>query len=315
MKFTPLANEKKSPLVSVVIPHYNHFDYVEKAIESVLIQTYKNYEIIIIDDCSHDQKKFLSLQQKYKDRKFIKFFKNNENIGTAATINRALDIYKGDYFSWLSSDDYYDKNKLLYQLNSRKNQDQVIYCDIYNIKGKKTIKKFNSSVENQNFYWWLLLSDKLHGCSLLIPRKIIESVGYFRPELKFVHDYEYWLRISHHYHYVYCKYPLVYSLEHEAQTSKLKVNEVKKEKTKFYIKYVRKNFFLFLYKKNYLMLFKIFYSFASRDYLYLVYFLKRQYKIFYLNSRLHDEIIYSFFINTGHLIGRLKSKLRAILVR
>ena len=92
----------KNPLVTIVIPSYNHADFIERAIESVFNQTYKNIEVILIDDGSTDSTKTRveKLQKKFS---FQAIFQ--ENIGLSATLNKLIDMASGEYISVCSSDE------------------------------------------------------------------------------------------------------------------------------------------------------------------------------------------------------------------
>ena len=93
------------PLVSIIIPIYNRANYLEKAIESVLKQTYENIEIIVSDNASTDNT--MEVMQKYKDNPKIKYFRNKKNIGMAPNWKKALYEYaKGEFAMILSDDDY-----------------------------------------------------------------------------------------------------------------------------------------------------------------------------------------------------------------
>ena len=90
-------------LVSIIMPSYNTANYISESINSVMNQTYKNWELIIVDDCSTDNtdeivKKFL------KDKR-IRYFKNNKNSGAAISRNKALREAKGRWIAFLDSDD------------------------------------------------------------------------------------------------------------------------------------------------------------------------------------------------------------------
>ncbi len=122
---------KNNPLVTVIIPSYNHEKYVVKAIESVLSQTYKNIELIVIDDGSidHSVKKILELKGRYSF-KFIA----RKNKGLANTLNQAIKLAKGLYITVLASDDYYLPKRIEHavnQLNLLPKEIVAVYSDGY----------------------------------------------------------------------------------------------------------------------------------------------------------------------------------------
>lgn len=98
-------------LVSVIMPNYNTAEFLPAAIESVLNQTYTNWELIIADDCSTDES--LKVIQSYSDgNDKIKLFKNEKNYGAAHMRNLALREAKGEWIAFLDSDDLWSENKL-----------------------------------------------------------------------------------------------------------------------------------------------------------------------------------------------------------
>lgn len=99
-----------NPLVSVLIPTFNKGEYIEEAIESVLLQTYGDFELIIVDDCSMDNT--ASIVKKFLADKRVKFFQNDENLGIGGNWNKALSYATGKYIKYLMADDKFE-NKLL----------------------------------------------------------------------------------------------------------------------------------------------------------------------------------------------------------
>lgn len=100
-------------LVSVIMPAYNAAKYITESIESVLNQTYQNWELIIIDDGSKDNT--AEIIGKYTDQR-IKFYKNETNLGVSATRNKAIQIAQGSWTAFLDSDDKWAEKKLERQL-------------------------------------------------------------------------------------------------------------------------------------------------------------------------------------------------------
>ncbi len=102
-----LKKDEKLPLVSVCIPAYNHQKYVLESLQSVIVQDYKNIELIIINDGSKDKtdEVIKSYEQQCRER-FVKFeYRNRENRGISTTLNEMVDWSKGKYFTVIASDD------------------------------------------------------------------------------------------------------------------------------------------------------------------------------------------------------------------
>ncbi len=103
-----MNNKNKNPLVSIITPCYNGENYISKFLDSILIQSYSNIELIIINDGSTDNT--LDILESYKDKFCLKEISyliiNQENSGQAAAINKGLKLFKGEYLTWPDSDDY-----------------------------------------------------------------------------------------------------------------------------------------------------------------------------------------------------------------
>ena len=96
-------------LVSVIIPTYNTERYIGKCIQSVLNQTYQDFEIILVDDCSTDNS--LGIVRQFRDSR-IKVYKNNINRGPSFSRNRAIEVARGEFIAILDSDDWWETNRL-----------------------------------------------------------------------------------------------------------------------------------------------------------------------------------------------------------
>lgn len=107
--------DKQSYLVSIITPCYNSQDYISETINSVLNQTYTNWELIIVDDYSQDNS--TSIIKKFqKENSKITLIENSNNLGAAYTRNKATEVANGDYIAFLDSDDLWKPNKLEFQL-------------------------------------------------------------------------------------------------------------------------------------------------------------------------------------------------------
>ncbi len=112
-----IKKDNQEDLVSIIMPSYNTERFIGMSIQSVIDQTYQNWELILVDDCSTDntEKEVLS----FKDKR-IRFLKNPVNVGAAITRNRALQEASGRWIAFLDSDDLWEKRKLEYQIKFMK---------------------------------------------------------------------------------------------------------------------------------------------------------------------------------------------------
>jgi glycosyltransferase involved in cell wall biosynthesis len=102
-------------LVSIITPNYNCARFITQTIESVLLQTYQNWEMLIIDDCSTDGSYEIACAYSKKDKR-IKIFRMEQNSGAALCRNKAIELSNGDYLAFLDSDDLWLPEKLERQL-------------------------------------------------------------------------------------------------------------------------------------------------------------------------------------------------------
>lgn len=121
-------------LVSIIMPSWNTGSYIGESIQSVISQTYKSWELIIVDDCSTDNTD--QVVDKLNDTR-IRYLKNEKNMGAALTRNRAISEAKGEWIAFLDSDDLWQPNKLERQISFMKNNGYIFsYHDYEKIDDK-----------------------------------------------------------------------------------------------------------------------------------------------------------------------------------
>ena len=125
-------------LISIVMPAYNSEKYIRNSIKSVINQTYKNWELIIIDDYSTDNT--VSIIEEFQNKN-IHLIKNKKNSGAAISRNKGIKLAKGNYIAFLDSDDLWNKEKLEKQINFMKsNNYDFTYTSFTYLKERKTKK-------------------------------------------------------------------------------------------------------------------------------------------------------------------------------
>lgn len=129
------------PAVSVIMPTFNYGKYIGEAIDSVLNQTFKNWELLIIDDCSTDGT-YEKLCCKYKNIPQIRILKTKKNGGSAAARNLGLDNAKGKYIAFLDSDDFYDPTYLDEQISILESSQTNIIAASYRRLAKNSTTNF-----------------------------------------------------------------------------------------------------------------------------------------------------------------------------
>lgn len=177
-------------MISIIIPYFKTEKFIEKAIKSVLSQSYKNWELIIIDDeNSIKSKKTLS---KFK-RQNIKILTNKKNIGVASSRNKGIKIAKGQYIAFLDSDDWWSSNKLRFQIKLLKQKNvKATYTSYQAVKNGKILYTVKSK-KILNFQD--IVKANPICCSSVIIEKNLLLKNKFN-NLRTKEDYELWLRIS-----------------------------------------------------------------------------------------------------------------------
>ena len=183
-------DRKMTKLISVVVTCYNHENYIEQCLRSIFNQTYRNLELIVLDDGSTDNSNQI-IQDVLKDSPFVTTFESHKNIGVVRTRNKGLDLLNGDYFLFVDSDDFLDDRFVEELYNGAINhQADIVYCDLYNFE-KNEIYLKAQEFELQS----LLVSNYISNCSLV--KKTILKGTYYDKKLsgKKLEDYDFFLNL------------------------------------------------------------------------------------------------------------------------
>lgn len=229
------------PKVSIVIPAYNASNYLAEAIDSALAQTYKNIEIIVVNDGSKDDGATAKVALSYGDK--IRYFEK-ENGGSSSAMNLGIRMMTGDWFSWLSHDDLYYPNKIFEELkyinslninfeDADELQSHLVFAsaDLINESGKiikkfskKEIAKASAKINAVDGNIRLIaepIQSGFHGCSCLIHKKAFEKIGLFDENLRLLNDMDLWFRFySKGYKIHYLPMTLVKGRVHAKQVSR-----------------------------------------------------------------------------------------------
>lgn len=192
----------QKPLVSIVIPLYNGANYIEEALKCAIAQDYPNKEIIVVNDGSTDDGAGKEICLKYADS--ITYIEK-ENGGCSSALNFGIRAAKGEYISWLSHDDLYLPNKLSYQidliekLSLDKNTLVSNSGGLIDKDGKAIAHpsiKTDATLTAKEFFSYLLFKKCLNGCGLLIPKSVFSKGLFFREDMRFVLDWNLWLKVA-----------------------------------------------------------------------------------------------------------------------
>lgn len=186
-------------MISIIIPNYNRTNELVKAVKHALDQTYKDIEIIIIDDNSSiDTQKFLFDKLEHNEKIKIKFVKNDKNIGAAASRNKGVDIANGKFIAFLDSDDYWDNKKLEKQLEKFEKNEKLdlVYCDQF-IDREGRLFNFKKKLIKDDFLNNLISGWTAPNTSTLIYKKeSFKKINGFDETLKSCQDHDLWFRMA-----------------------------------------------------------------------------------------------------------------------
>jgi glycosyltransferase involved in cell wall biosynthesis len=180
------------PLVSIVLPTYNGSRYLAQSIQSCIDQTYPNWELILVDDCSTDDTPAIIERFVGKDPR-ITAVRNEKNLRLPRSLNRGFSLSKGQYLTWTSDDNLYEPDALEVMVRYLEGEPAtgVVYCDERWIgpegEDKWLYRKGGpDALPNENV---------VNAC-FLYRRAVYEAVGEYDPEMALVEDWEYWLRVA-----------------------------------------------------------------------------------------------------------------------
>lgn len=184
-------------MISVIMSVYNAEKYLEKAIESILTQSYDNLEFIIINDKSNDNS--ADIISKYADQdQRIKYIENERNQGLTYSLNKGLELAKGEYIARMDADDISTSDRLEKQVDYLKKNKEIslIGTSAYNIdENGKVIDERNVPLEYEDIKKNINLVNPIIHPSVMFRKDDILAIGGYNEEFIKVQDYELWFRI------------------------------------------------------------------------------------------------------------------------
>lgn len=190
----------ETPLVSIILCTYNGSKYIKESIESVLSQTYTNFELIIINDCSTDNVEQIILEYQKKDNRII-YIKNEKNLKLTKSLNKWIELSNWKYIARIDDDDIWcDKDKLLKQVNFMElNNDYWLYWTgvILIDENWNEYEKMLNRPWDQNIRWKILWSNQFAHSSIIIRKELLQKTWVYEdsPLTLYTEDYDLWLRI------------------------------------------------------------------------------------------------------------------------
>ncbi|MFQ5824313.1 MAG: glycosyltransferase [bacterium] len=234
--------------VSVIIPLYNGSQTISSAIQSVRDQTFKDLELLLVDDASTDGS-LKEVEHHLTDQR-VRLFRNTRNLGIPATKNKALRMAKGPYIAFLDQDDIWLPNKIETQLSILEQQDKIglIASAVYFINkhgqviGKKVldIQEAQPPLQVKR----LLLGNFITNSSAMVRRSCIDKIGYFNENLRGSDDYDMWVRIAEYYGIYYLKRILIKKRIHSSNFSEKNIHSMMIDKLTTIYSTIKRNPYL-----------------------------------------------------------------------
>ncbi len=214
------------PLVSVIMPSYNHERFIAKTMESVLGQSVKDLELIVIDDCSKDRSRDIIQEFAKKDRRVRTIF-HEKNMGIAGTVNDGIDAAQGKYVAFMGSDDLWREDKLEKQLEVLKaNENLVVWSEgeIIDTNGQPTGELFTQLHPSANgkksgdVFEELLWYNFILAPSVVLKRGNLGNMRYSRC-LKYLSDYQLAVDLAKKYNFYFINENVTKYRVHGASTA------------------------------------------------------------------------------------------------
>lgn len=242
-------------MISIIIPTFNSKQYISQALQTILNQSYKDYEIIVVDDGSADN----TYEEVVKYKNHIKYY-YKKNAGVASARNFGILKSKGDYICFLDADDLYKENKLENQIGFLKDNPHIdiVYNDVEivdeNLNYINTLRSEGVYSKKEDFLSMMLVRQIIPGpASIMLRRKCIEEGIFYNEYYKNAEDYDFTLKLAKMFTYgyipeslyVYRRHTQNLTNNHETQSN----NEVKIVK-KLGIEYIKSAILNSSFSKN-----------------------------------------------------------------
>lgn len=231
-----------NPKVSIILPTYNGAKYIKASIDSCLNQTYKNIELIIVDDGSIDKTK--DIIEAYNDER-IKYIKHNKNLGLAEALNTGFANSTGEYLTWTSDDNIYAPNSIETMVNFLNTHSEIafVYANFYFIDENGEVLQ-PQKVESPE----KLKDRNCIGPCFLYRKEVHETIGDYNSKIKLAEDYEYWIRVFRKFRMQnIIEFLYYYRLHHESLLVRYG-----DDKAKYYADQIRNEHFILSKIKEYL---------------------------------------------------------------
>lgn len=180
-------------LVSIITPCYNSIEFIEQTIDSVLEQSYLNWEMIIVDDSSTDKSQDIILKKSKEDKRIKPIFLK-QNVGVAKARNIAIKKSKGRFLAFLDSDDIWNNKKIEKQIDFMRNKNIAFSFTSYQPINKRGEKKYPIVYAPEKINYYGYLKNTIIGClTVMLDKKLVGD--FTLPNIRSSQDMSLWLMI------------------------------------------------------------------------------------------------------------------------
>lgn len=230
-----------NPKVSIIIPVYNGSNYLREAIDSALAQTYRNIEVIVVNDGSNDNGKTNDIANSYGEK--IRYFEK-ENGGVSTALNLGIKKMAGEYFAWLSHDDTFSANRIEEDiLLFNKYEDlKVTFCSVTHVdQNGNILDEFDFPFSEMSCPWDVINYNCLSMCAMTIHKSCFDEVGLYNESNRTTQDVEMYLLLSRRFRFFHNKKAKTFTRVHPEQGTVTLTKEIKNDSISF-VNMIHRNF-------------------------------------------------------------------------
>lgn len=214
----------RSPLISVIMSVYNGASFLRESVDSILKQSFTDFEFIIVDDGSTDGSK--DIIRSYSDERIV-FIPLGENKGLIYALNLAIENSRGKYIARMDADDIALENRLALQVDAMEQDSSAILCHSAYLSfsdSKSVLLKLELPADGDRAF--LLFSNSICHPTVMMNGPVLRNLNAaYRSEFKHTEDYDLWTRLALMGKFFYLSTPLIKYRDHAAQVSHTKLNE------------------------------------------------------------------------------------------
>lgn len=221
------------PKVSIILPTYNGSEYLRESINSIIAQKFSDWELIIVDDCSHDMTPEIIREYNEIDNR-IRVIHNKENKKLPQSLNIGFSQARGEYLTWTSDDNIYHEDAIAKMARYLDNHVAIgmVCCDMFCIDREGNIIEYR--VNDPKNLW---VYDSIGAC-FMYRKSVKDKVGEYNPDMFLAEDYDYWLRVNKCYEIGHISESLYYYRYHELSLTGSRQASIRKQLNKLRIKYL-----------------------------------------------------------------------------